>query len=385
MNRTDTAADLAAMNVLGLMSGTSVDGIDAVLATFERRAGVLQWREVAHAEAPFEGALRERLLRAMQPGAADVVEITQLHAEVGEAYAELCAEVQRGHPVDLIALSGQTLYHIPRIEPERGWRSLSTLQIGEASRVSERCRVPVVSDFRQGDFAAGGGGAPMVAFGDFHLYSQPGVRRAVQNLGGIANLTLLPGDGDPDAVRAFDSGPANCLIDEAAAACFGVDFDRGGAFAAQGRVDERLLARLMAHPYLQLHPPKTTGREVFNLRELLPEGVAAHDPHDLIATLTAFSALSVAHAYREHVLPEGLDEILLAGGGALNPTLVAMLRAELPGVAMRTFEELGLRSKSREVLAFALMGYAAWHGLPNTLPSATGARRAVVAGRISRP
>jgi anhydro-N-acetylmuramic acid kinase len=385
MSPSDWPRNLPPKRVLGLMSGTSVDGIDAVLASFERRNGALHWRELHHTEADFDPKLRRRLLRATQPGAADVVEVTQLHAEVGEAYAELCARVQETHQVDLIALSGQTLYHIPRLEPERGWHTVSTLQIGEASRVTERCRVPTVSDFRQSDLAAGGGGAPLVAFGDYHLYRQAGRRRVVQNLGGIANLTLLPGDDDPSGVRAFDSGPANCLIDEATEACFGLPYDAGGALAARGSVDEGLLARLMAHPYLRLKPPKTTGREVFNLRELFPEGLGGWDPHDLIATLTAFTARSVAQAYHDHILPDGLDEVLLAGGGALNPTLVAMLRAELPGLAIDTFENLGWRSKSREVLAFALMGYATWHGLSNTLPAATGARRAVVAGRISRP
>jgi anhydro-N-acetylmuramic acid kinase len=385
MNADLCPPDLPPLRVLGLMSGTSVDGIDAVLARFERRQGVLIWEELAHAEADFDRDLRQRLLRATQPGAADVVEITQLHAEVGEAYASLCERVQQAHAVDLIALSGQTLYHIPRSEPGRGWHTISTLQVGEASRVVERCRVPTISDFRQADMAAGGGGAPLVAFGDHHLYRRPGRHRVVQNLGGIANLTLLPSDGNPDGVRAFDTGPANCLIDEAAEACFGAPFDRDGAYAARGRSDEQLLSRLLAHPYLRLPPPKTTGREVFNLRELLPEGVGAWDRHDLIATLTEFTARSVAHAIRAHLPPPGPDEVLLAGGGALNPTLVAMLRAELPTVPITPFEELGWRSKSREVLAFALMGYAAWHGLPNTLPGATGARRPVVAGKVSRP
>ena len=378
-------ADLPPLNVLGVMSGTSLDGMDAVLACFERRGGVLRWSVEARAEAAFDDALRARLLRSIEPGGADVVELTQLHAEVGDAYAALCAGVAAAHPVDLVALSGQTVYHIPRVDPGRGWRSVSTLQLGEPTRVVERCGLPVVSDFRQSDLAAGGQGAPMVPFGDLHLFGSPGVARAVHNLGGIGNVTLLPADADPDGVLAFDTGPANCLLDEAAAATVGQPFDRGGELAAAGTVDEALLARLLAHPYLALPPPKTTGREVFNLRELLPEGPGAWSPADLLATLTAFTAESIADAYRRWVQPRGLDEVVLAGGGALNPTLVAALRARLSGVPLRTFEELGWHSKDRETVAFALMGYAAWFGLPNTLPSATGARRAVVAGRITRP
>jgi len=377
--------DLPPLRVLGVMSGTSLDGMDAVLARFERRAGTLSWSVEARAESAFDAALRARLLRAIEPGGADVVELTQLHAEVGEAYADLCAGVAAAHPVDLVALSGQTVYHIPRTDEARGWRSVSTLQLGEATRVVERCGLPVVSDFRQSDLAAGGQGAPMVPFGDLHLFGQLGRRRAVHNLGGIGNVTVLPTDGDPAAVSAFDTGPANCLLDEAAAATSAASYDADGVLAAAGRVDEALLARLLAHPYLRLPPPKTTGREVFNLRELFPDGVAAWSPADLLATLTAYTAETTADAYRRWVLPGGLDEVLLAGGGALNPTLARMLRERLPGVPLRTFEALGWRSKDRETLAFALMGYAAWFGLPNTLPSATGARRAVVAGRLARP
>ena len=378
-------ADLAPLRVLGLMSGTSLDGMDAVLVRFERRGGRLHWTVVARAQADFAPALRARLLRSIEPGGADAIELTQLHAEVGEAYADLCATVASDHAVDLIALSGQTVYHIPRVDPARGWRTVSTLQLGEPTRVLERCGVPVVSDFRQGDLAAGGQGAPMVPFGDLHLFAAAGVRRAVHNLGGIGNVTLLPADGDPGAVLAFDTGPANCLLDEAAAEVAGLPFDRDGRLAASGAVDDALLARLLDHPYLRLPPPKTTGREVFNLRELFPEGLARWSAADLLATLTAFTAASTADAYRRWVLPRGLDEVLLAGGGAMNATLVDQLRRRLPGVPMRTFEELGWASKDRETLAFALMGYAAWFGLPNTLPSATGARRAVVAGRLLRP
>jgi anhydro-N-acetylmuramic acid kinase len=377
--------DLPPLQVLGVMSGTSLDGMDAVLARFERGGGALAWSVVARAEAAFDGELRRRLLRAIEPGGADVVELTMLHAEVGEAYADLCASVAAEHAVDLVALSGQTVYHIPRIEPARGWRAIATMQLGEPTRVVERCGLPVVSDFRQSDLAAGGQGAPMVPFGDLHLFGARGVRRAVHNLGGIANVTVLPADGDPLRVLAFDTGPANCLLDEAVAATTGATFDRDGTLAAAGAVDAALLSRLLAHPFLDLPPPKTTGREVFNLREAFPEGVGAWSPADLLATLTAYTAETIADAYRRWVLPGGLDEVLLAGGGALNPTLVGALRARLPALPLRTFEELGWRSKDRETLAFALMGYGAWFGLPNTLPSATGARRAVVAGRIARP
>lgn len=370
---------LPPLNVLGLMSGTSCDGVDAVLVRLERVRGGLEWTVLHRLSTPYPESLRERLLEALKPETSDVARLTQLHAEVGEVYAQVACEVKGAHPVDLVALSGQTVYHIPRVDPARGWHTVSTLQLGEAARVAERTGVPVYSDFRQSDMAAGGQGAPMVSFGDLVLFHQPGRARSVHNLGGISNLTYLPADGDPEGVFAFDTGPANCLLDEAAKREFGLEYDQNGRLAVQGRVHEGVLERLMAHPYLELPPPKTTGREVFTLAEF--EGaLGGLAGHDLLATLTAFTAASVAKAYRDFVLPRGLDEIILAGGGAHNGTLVGMLKERLE-VPVTTFEERGWRSRDREALAFAVMAYFAHFGLPNTLPSATGAKRAVVAGK----
>lgn len=375
----------APLAVLGLMTGTSLDGIDAVLVRLELRAGRFDWRIDGRESRPYPDDLRGRLAAALRPESSDVVLLTELHAEVGHAYAELVASVQARAPVDLVALSGQTVYHIPAADPARGWRVPSTLQLGEASIVTEACRVPVVSDFRQADMAAGGGGAPVVSFADFALLSAPGRARAIHNLGGISNLTYLPGDGDPTRVLAFDTGPANCLIDEAVEARFGLAFDEGGRIAATGRVDETVLAALLSEPYYRDPPPKTTGRERFNLPETARlADLDALSGADLVATLSALTAESVARAYRDHVVPLGLEEILVAGGGALNPTLMAMLEARLD-VPLRALDDVGLLAKDREALAFAVMAYCAWHNLPNTLPAATGARHPVVAGKLSRP
>ncbi len=373
--------NLPPLHVLGLMSGTSCDGVDAVLARLEERDGVLSWEVRARHSLEYPPELRGRLERALHPDASDVALLTQLHAEVGGVYADVAAKVMQTERADLVVLSGQTVYHIPRVDEARGWRTISTLQLGEAAFVSERCGTPVVSDFRPSDLAAGGGGAPLVAFGDSKLYAQPGTARAVHNLGGISNLTYLPADGDPAGVMAFDTGPANCLLDEAARRYFGLDYDEGGQLAARGRVDEETLTRLLEHPYLSLKPPKTTGRETFALREF-EEFPEPHSPEDVLATLTAFTAESIARAYRDFVRPRPLDEILVAGGGALNPTLMRALR-ERVDVPVKTFEEVGWRAKDREALAFAVMGYFAFYGLPNTLPHATGARRAVVAGKLT--
>lgn len=432
------APDLPAMTVLSVMSGTSLDGMDAVAARLEWRGGRLEHELLHRANRPYPAELRSRLQRALRPETSDVSLLTQLHAEVGHAYAELCGAVcdeLRGSagPVGLVALSGQTVYHIPRVDPAAGWLTPSTLQLGEAAFALERCRVPVACDFRQSDLAAGGQGAPLVSFGDLLLYGREGVARAVHNLGGISNLTLLPADLDPDGVIAFDTGPANCLLDEAAERFAGLPYDADGRLAAAGRVDEALLARLLEHPYLRLPAPKTTGRELFQLdlvleqalgagpaRELLaaveragepprpgaggagapgesspapahagasPAAEARGEPArftaaDLLATLTAFTAESIARAYRDLAAP--VDEVLLAGGGALNPVLRSMLAERLPGRVL-TFSEAGYDARDREALAFAVMAYFGYHGQANTLPNATGARCPVVAGKYLRP
>ncbi len=384
------------MNVLGVMSGTSMDGADAVLAAIDGGGGdPFRWSVLDRGSAAYPAELRARLGRAITPGGADAVELTLLHAELGEHVAELVAAVagraaSAGHSVDLVVMSGQTVWHEPRSDPSRGVRTPATLQLGEPSRVVARCDLPVVSDLRQGDLAEGGQGAPLVPFGDLYLYGEDGVARAVHNLGGIGNLTWLPPDLDPERVAAFDTGPANCLLDELAWSKAGLDRDDAGRLAAAGRVDAAVLSRLMDHPYLRLPPPKTTGREAFNLRELADSGLSSLGLEDALATATAFTVASTAQAYREHLLHgtgRRLDEVWLAGGGAKNPTLVAGLKEALAplGARVATFEERGMHSADREALAFAVMGYEAWHGLVNTLPSATGARRAARAGRFSWP
>lgn len=375
--------DLPALDVLGIMSGTSLDGIDAVLVRLEQTKDKLEWQVLDRETLPYKAELRERLYWAIKPETSNVVLITQLHAEVGMAYAEIVSNVQARNNIDLIALSGQTVYHIPRVDEARGWHTVSTLQLGEAAIVAERCKTTVISDFRQSDMAAGGQGAPMVAFGDFKLFSEKGRARAIHNLGGISNLTYLPANGNSNEVFAFDTGPANCLIDEAVKRYFGLEYDKDGALASSGQVDHDVLARLMNHPYFKQPLPKTTGRETFTLSEFEKMLEVTLSPHDLIVTLTAFTAESIAQAYRDFVLAKGLDEILMAGGGALNPVLMAMLRERLQ-VPIKTFEELGWQSKDREALAFAVMGYFASYSLANTLPSATGARGAVIAGKVSK-
>jgi anhydro-N-acetylmuramic acid kinase len=375
---------LPACHVLGMMSGTSLDGIDAVLVRLEYDE-TLHWEVLARESQTYSSALQERLRRAIKPETSDVVLLTQLHSEVGHAYADLAKAIQQKNKLDLIALSGQTVYHIPRLDVSKNWHTKSTLQLGEAGFVVEACGVPVISDFRQADIAAHGQGAPLVPFGDWELYRDKHKARSIHNLGGISNLTYLPASGKSDDVFAFDTGPANCLIDEVMQLHFQQSFDKDGNIAAQGTIDGKVLEHLLKHPYLKLAPPKTTGREVFTLSEIAKMiEVSSLGPHDLVATLTAFTAHSVAEAYQHFVIPKGLDEILFAGGGALNPVLMQHIKTLLP-VDVKTFEEVGWHSKDREALSFAVMGYFGFHGLANTLPLATGATHAVCAGKVSRP
>lgn len=358
--------------VLGLMSGTSCDGVDAVKARLKLTGAGLEWDVLDRRSLPYPAPLRRRLLASLTPETSDVSTLTQLHAELGELYADLAETLL---PFDLAALSGQTVYHIPHLEPERGWHAVGTLQLGEPARVAERTQKPVYAGFRQSDMAAGGQGAPLVAFADLHLFHEPGRAIGVHNLGGISNLTYLPAGGDPEGVVAFDTGPGNCLLDEAAAHYFALDYDAGGQLAARGQVSEEALLTLLAHPYYVLPYPKTTGREVFTLaacREML----AGLSGHDALATLTALTAESVTRAYRHF---PALDTVWVAGGGVYNDALMAALRARL-GVPVAPLEVQGAGVRDREALCFAVLGYYAHFGLPNTLPGATGARRAVVAG-----
>ena len=377
--------NLAPMRVLSLMSGTSLDGIDAVVAELALTPEGLNWQVTGRFETTYEPDVRARLTQALKPESSDVHLLTELHTQVGQAYASLVQTIKRdGVAFDLVALSGQTVYHIPRKDDTLNWRTISTLQLGEASFVAEVAGVPVMSDFRQADMAAGGQGAPMVSFADLVLYGKAGVARSVHNLGGISNLTYLPATLNPDEVFAFDTGPANCLIDEVMQRHYGLNFDKDGQVAASGRVNERALADLLTHPYFAMPYPKTTGRETFTLTELESRyALSALSAPDYVATLVALTAESINQAYRTLVLPHGLDEILFAGGGALNPVLMDALQARLP-VPVRTFEQAGWQSKDREALAFGVMAYYAYHGLPNTLPQATGAKHAVIAGKLSQ-
>lgn len=368
------------MLIAGLMSGTSADGVDVVLVEESN----VNFSLIAHHFYPYDNALREMIFNAMDVDKSDVSLICQLNFLLGKEFARAVLEIveKTGLKPELIASHGQTIFHIPRPDPSKGWNVKSTLQIGEASVIAEEIGVPVVADFRVRDVAAGGEGAPLVPFADYILFKDYGKSVSIHNIGGISNLTYIPRNASREDVIAFDTGPGNVLIDTYVKKFFGFEYDRDGEIAARGRVHFDVVEKLLRHPYFSAPPPKSTGRELFNEKFL--NGIELN-PEDFVATITFFTAKTIEIAYRKFIMPHGLEEILVAGGGAYNRTLMGWMKNLLPEISIYTFEEKGLNSKAREPMAFAILGFYAFKGEANNLPQVTGAKRSVVMGKISFP
>jgi len=377
------------MIVAGVMSGTSADGIDVALA---RIAPGPKLKLLSHSEFAFPKAVREAILRAAA-GEMKVAELSQLNWRLGEIYADCIAKASEsaGLKPALVGLHGQTIYHQASPEKFAGKPVRATWQIGEPAVVAERLRIPVVSDFRPADLAAGGQGAPLVPMLDFCQFRWKTRNRVLLNLGGIANMTAIPAGATLSDVIAFDSGPANMLIDSLMQREFGKPFDRGGKVAAKGWVLEDAVANLMRSEYFQRPAPKSCGREQFGedfatlLREACPDARA----EDVVATATALTVRSIYDAYARIVWPHlGLKaplakgtDLIVSGGGVRNDFLMAKLRG--------AFEQLGVKvmvaeqPQAKEAVAFALLAWLSFHGLPGNVPAATGASRAVVLGKIT--
>lgn len=379
------------------MSGTSADGIDAVVARLSGQAGGVRAAIRAHVAQPFSPALRKRILHACLHGT--VAELCELNFELGEQFARATLAVIRKaklRPPQIVAVGshGQTVHHLPNA------KFPATLQIGEPSIIAERTGITTVADFRVRDMAAGGQGAPLVPFADWVLFADAVRPRIVQNIGGIGNLTFLPPRAGLNNLIAFDTGPGNMVMDALVTQLSNgrLSFDRGGRWAARGVVSTSLLAWGLTHPYLARELPKTTGREEFGamfVTEFLKRGRQLRlTEADLIATATAFTAESIAGAYRRFIFPRLKSrerhqlQIILGGGGAKNPTLVRMLTAALANEGLNlaasifTHEDFGMDSSAKEPLAFALLAHATINGEPGNVPAVTGARRAVVLGKI---
>lgn len=373
-----------------MMSGTSLDGVDAALLEVGGTTpATFSWRLLGFHGESYSPEERDSIRRAIEGGGA--AELARLHAVLGERFARcaLAACARAGvDPGSIAAIGshGQTVWH----DPPSGGRRGATLQLGDPATLAEITGIPVVSDFRTRDVAAGGHGAPLVPWPDRLLFSAPDRPRALQNLGGMANVTWLPAASDGEPVLAFDTGPGVALID--AAAELATDgrrtFDADGELAAAGEVDDDLLQRLLRHPFLHHPPPKSTGREVFG--GAFVEGLAQRraprtkrDWADVVATLTAFTAASVAEAHRRWVLPRGVSEVLLAGGGALNPVLAGMIADRLAPVPVRDLSVLGVDPEAREAACFAVLAWAHLRGLPANAPDATGASGPRVLGSLT--
>ncbi len=384
------------MRVVGLMSGTSADGIDVAFVRISGRGPSLKARLEKFCTLPYPVEVRRAILRVANANRARVVsvaEISQLNFLLGELFAAAVARAASRFRIplkriDLIGSHGQTVFHQPTPEAFAGRRVVSTLQLGEPQVIAERAGIPVVANFRPRDMAAGGQGAPLVPFVDYLLYRHRRRGRVALNLGGIANVTVIPAGARPEDVIAFDTGPGNMVIDAVVEHVTRgrQHFDPDGAFARRGRSLEPLLAKLLRHPYFRRRPPKSTGREEFGqayAREFLRRAGSAATA-DKVRTATELTVRSLADAFHRFIPPRArVEEVIVGGGGARNRFLMARLREELPGLRFIPAGKLGVNEKAKEAFAFAVLAYHSWHGWPATLPSATGAQHGVILGVVA--
>ncbi|MEM7028796.1 MAG: anhydro-N-acetylmuramic acid kinase [Chloroflexota bacterium] len=375
------------MFVIGLMSGTSADGTDVCIAEINGVPPQLTWHIHHFTSIPHPENLRNNILTACQPATSTVDTLCTLNIALGEQFAlAIRAALNEAsippEQVTLVGSHGQTVWHMPN------GSFPGTLQLGEAAIIAERTGIATVSNFRARDMAAGGQGAPLVPYVDHLLLSHPNHIRAAQNIGGIGNVTFLPSASSSLPSLAFDTGPGNVLLDHTAEKITegAWKYDRDGRLASQGNVHQNFLDELLKHPYLKQNPPKSTGRELYSATyadKLWQEAQTYNlTAEDLMATLTAFTAQSIAKAYRDF-LPHYPDEVIVSGGGAQNPTLISHLREYLKPAKLFTSDDFGIPSEAKEALAFAILAYETWHKRPGNLPSATGARHPVILGQIT--
>ncbi len=378
------------MRVAGVMSGTSLDGIDVAVVDISGRGWAKRLSVLAHSTTPYRQAVRDAIL-SVSNRETHTAAIARLHFLLAELYAEAVRATchRAGIPLaslDLIGCHGQTIFHEGQPARFLGRRVASTLQIGEGSLIAERTGVAVISDFRPRDIAAGGRGAPLVPYLDYLLLRHRRRGRIALNLGGIANITAIPPGGASQDVVAFDTGPGNMAIDALAVEYTRGrwSFDRGGRIAARGQVSQALLDELLADGFYRRRPPKTAGREQYG-REFVARLRATGLPiEDLVATATALTAAAVAAGVARFVRPRmAAHDLIVSGGGAHNPRLMAYLAAFLPGLAVRSSAEFGLPVDAKEAIAFAVLAAQSLGGRTANLPSATGARRAVVLGKLA--
>ncbi len=370
--------------VIGLMSGTSVDGIDAVLVELQGTETNLQHRLLAAQTYAYPPALRDQILAVCAGQALSIPELALLDDAIATCFAEAAIAINQGYHADLIGSHGQTVYHRP---PHPDHPLGYTLQLGRGSLIHQLTQIPTVSNFRVADINVHGQGAPLVSRIDVALLGHPEKSSCVQNIGGIANVTYLPADpiNHLDAVQGWDTGPGNCLMDMAVAEFTQGEqlYDQDGAWAASGTANRRLVELWLCDPFFVEAPPKSTGREYFSpdfLRGCLQEA-QGHSPADILASLSEFTAASIALSY-QHFLPQLPDRVLLCGGGSRNPDLRQRLQRRLPTVPVLTTDEVGLNSQFKEAITFAVLAYWRTLEIPGNLPSVTGAHQPMLLGEI---
>lgn len=377
------------MIVAGIMSGTSADGVDVAIVRLPEKRSRLRFELIAHCAFPYPDAVREAVLKAMNSQSMPVCELARMNFLLAEIYADCVRKTQRqaGVVCELIGCHGQTLYHQGQAAKYLGRNIACTLQLGDGSVIATRLKIPVVSDFRPADMAAGGLGAPLVPFLDLLVFRHPRRGRIVQNIGGIANLTAIPSAAKAEQVLAFDTGPGNMVMDAVCEKLFGQPFDDGGKLAARGRVLHTVLDEQMKHPFFSQKGPRTAGREEFG-REFVSAFLTQcgqTDNYDILATATALTARSIARAVRVLSKKNRYHDLFVSGGGTRNLTLMNMISDEVAdlGLSVLHTDAAGIPSQAKEAIAFAVLAYQTWQHKTSNIPGATGASREVILGKVS--
>lgn len=369
---------------VGLMSGTSLDGIDAALVKIEG-IGLDAKVELLHFYTEeYSDEMRDRILKLSDPKTSNIMDLTSLNLELGYVFSGVVSRMLQASSfsgkLDFIASHGQTIYHIPKAILGQ---IRSTLQIGDPSPIAFDHEVPVIFNFRMMDIVAGGEGAPLVPYTEMVLYHNPNKTRLLQNIGGIGNVTILDKTASLEDVWAFDTGPGNMMMNAAVEYYYKEAYDKDGNYGRQGKIIPEIYDELCKDPYLTIEPPKSTGREHYT-KEFVDSICSRYDDaNSVITTLTAYTAYSIAQSYKDYIfIKHEVDEIILAGGGAYNPLLVEMIQDMLPDYKVMVQEDLGFSSDAKEAIAFALLGHATLNREANNAPRATGANQPVILGQI---
>lgn len=371
---------------IGIMSGTSLDGIDVALVDISGCDDNTSCELIHYKSYPYDAITQQEILSASHIETSNVALICSLNFKLGKLYSEavfqLLNEFNFQSPLEFIAIHGQTIHHLPN--PNKGFTH-STLQIGDPAQLAFDHKTTVISNFRPMDMVAGGKGAPLVPYTEYILFRDPHKNRLLQNIGGIGNVTVLPKNCTPDDMFAFDTGPGNMMINAAMQFLYQKDYDHNGDIAKSGKIIPELLKNLQSLPYFKEAPPKATGRELFG--EYLVKDICIkyhQQPEDVINTLTELTAWSIADSYQSFIMPKlTADELIVSGGGAYNQFLMERLSYNLPNIAVKRQEDIGLSSDAKEAIAFAILGNQTIHRRPSNLTSATGAKMPVILGNIT--